>query len=479
MTLDKNGLNSYGATVLPDSDGKITNGFTVHGYQVDEELQRFYLTITNAQNWIKTTTSVYVEKKWNDKKNHDGDAVTVYLQVTDPDGTVRRIRQIDLSNENAWSYSWTNLPKYRLDPETGLEYVPNPDTPEKNVEMTYQYSVVEAYESGYSQQIEYLGDGTDQSWSEATEFANGETYLLKTAYGYLSTSGTGNNQSLTFITDEAAAKATDQALWTATVSGGNVKLTNKAEQSINYSGSSVSTTTGNTNTALKPGDYNGGIVLSYAVTTSSGWWGQTTTTTYYLSRNSNGAVTGATGQSSALVIKPMREPADFDGYGYRVTNTPLTSETSVKVHKDWVPKDIDPSAYQQLEVTVKLFYRIGDAGDWIDTGRTETLDLRSGWEALFQGLPYQDNNGNVYQYRIEEVAQEDWIPVYGEVTQISGTNNWQVTITNHYRWTDAYELPSTGGIGYPLLILCGLPLVLAPLVYGLSLRRRYRKGARE
>ena len=38
-----------------------------------------------------------------------------------------------------------------------------------------------------------------------------------------------------------------------------------------------------------------------------------------------------------------------------------------------------------------------------------------------------------------------------------------------------YELPATGGIGYLFLILCGLPLILAPLVYGLSLRRKYER----
>ena len=67
-----------------------------------------------------------------------------------------------------------------------------------------------------------------------------------------------------------------------------------------------------------------------------------------------------------------------------------------------------------------------------------------------------------------------------EVSGVSGTfisADWLLTLTvENLR---GYELPSTGGIGYPLLILCGMPLILAPLVYGLSLRRRYRKGARE
>ena len=37
------------------------------------------------------------------------------------------------------------------------------------------------------------------------------------------------------------------------------------------------------------------------------------------------------------------------------------------------------------------------------------------------------------------------------------------------------ELPATGGIGMTLHILCGAPLVAAPLVYGLSLRRRHER----
>ena len=41
------------------------------------------------------------------------------------------------------------------------------------------------------------------------------------------------------------------------------------------------------------------------------------------------------------------------------------------------------------------------------------------------------------------------------------------------------ELPSTGGIGVIFYILCGLILISAPLVYGLSLRRKYERRSRE
>ena len=40
------------------------------------------------------------------------------------------------------------------------------------------------------------------------------------------------------------------------------------------------------------------------------------------------------------------------------------------------------------------------------------------------------------------------------------------------------ELPATGGMGTPIYILCGLTLVIGPLVYGFSLRRRYGRRSR-
>jgi LPXTG-motif cell wall-anchored protein len=40
------------------------------------------------------------------------------------------------------------------------------------------------------------------------------------------------------------------------------------------------------------------------------------------------------------------------------------------------------------------------------------------------------------------------------------------------------ELPATGGIGTPIYMLCGLALVLGPLAYGFSLRRRYERRSK-
>ena len=58
---------------------------------------------------------------------------------------------------------------------------------------------------------------------------------------------------------------------------------------------------------------------------------------------------------------------------------------------------------------------------------------------------------------------------------VSGDGRLTLTVQN----LRGYELPATGSTGIFFNILCGLFLVTAPLVYGLSLRRRYRKGARD
>ena len=187
-----------------------------------------------------------------------------------------------------------------------------------------------------------------------------------------------------------------------------------------------------------------------------------------------------TTQSSALVFYPMEKTTitsnyQFDGIGYRVTNTPLSSETAVKVTKKWEHPTGDTSLYEKEQVTMKLL------ANGVDTGRTETVSLKNNWTVTFSGLPCYDEDGNIIVYTVVETwTNKDWIPVYGAVQTKPGTiPTYEISVTNKYRWVNAFELPSTGGIGYPLLILCGMPLVLAPLVYGLRMRRRYRKEARQ
>ena len=111
-------------------------------------------------------------------------------------------------------------------------------------------------------------------------------------------------------------------------------------------------------------------------------------------------------------------------------------------------------------------------------GRTVTLSLKNNWTDTFKGLPYKDSNGNVIKYTVEESDfSYDWIPVYEPIQQIGGpTPTYETIITNHYRWTGSVELPSTGGLGYPVYMLVGLVLVTAPFVYAFKLKKKHERG---
>ena len=468
LTLDKNGLNSYSAAILEGPEGKVSHGFTLHGFRIDEENQAAYITITNAQNWVTETTSVHVEKKWNDDKDHTYDSVTVYLNVTDSKGNVRRLREIILSKENNWTYSWTNLPKYNLDPNTNAENKNDP----------VLYSVSEAYVPGYTYKVTEMPKGTvtEETWQESESFENGETYLLKTGRGYLSAQSTSTD-TLCFV-DEATAKESPLALWTATVSNHLIRLTNQKGQILSFNRSGwhyKAGGSGETNLTAFP--LGNGLAL--AVSTYHNEW--YTENVYICGMNDRGYLGADNSNSnSALIFQPMVKKSAsstvvIDGSGYTITNIPLTMETSIKVTKAWdCPAGME-SLYEKVQVTFKVL------ANGVDTGRTETVSLKNNWTVTIKGLPYYDENGDPVVYTVEETWDtKDWIPVYGKVITVNGRiPTYETTVTNRYRWTGAFELPSTGGIGTPLYILCGLILVSAPLVYGLSLRRRHRKEARE
>lgn len=469
VTIDKKGTATYSVEVISDEteDGKIikpSNGFTVHGFKIDEENQQVYIVITNAEEWVVDTTTVETKKIWNDDLDHTYETVTVYLTVTDPDGTVRRIREIALGEDNDWEYMWTSLPKYY---EDGITEV--------------QYGVEEAYIPGYSPSVEKLDHVTETElvWGEAVMFESGKTYILKSADGCLSTD-TSSSSALKWV-DEETAKTSPLARWEAIAVGSGIKLTNEVGQvlTFNYSMwySNQRYFYANTNNVsyqtLNYYDASGkGIYI--AATANS-------TAHYFSGLSGTGNASISTSQSSALVFTPMTEvekitEIDIDYFYYKITNTPLETETAVKVFKKW---DLGTTGtvelYERAQVTVKLF------ANGKDTGRTVTLSLKNGWEDTFLGLPYEDGDGNVITYTVvESWDTPDWKPSYSDVvTKPGDPATYEVTVTNTYRWGFVHELPATGGNGYSAYIALGSSLVMLAaglMLYKTIKRRRGREG---
>ncbi|MBQ8881090.1 MAG: Cna B-type domain-containing protein [Oscillospiraceae bacterium] len=461
LTIEKGIYANYQVDVVADADGnEPSKGFTVHGVKIDEETQTVYIVVTNAPETVVDTTTVQVIKKWEDTADHSNDYITAYLTVTDPDGTVRRIREITLSNENDWMYTWTNLPKYDYDTLTEVKY-----------------GIEESYESGYYSTVRKITQIviSKTQWAEALTFQNGETYILRTANGYLSTLDNRADTGYKWV-DEGTAKSSPNALWTTTVSGGRVKFTNGIGQTITFyynNGSPTdfyATTDPPNQQSRQEFSYNnraGGLQIFY----------QQGRTYYYLtgSMNDSKKFGYSTNANRSLIFTPLRRVTqtdirDVEDWAYQITNTPLapSNETSLAVKKQWVvPEGYDSSFYQEFAVTVKLF------ANGVDTGRSVTLTLKNNWTGHFQGLPYTDKNGSVIRYTVEEVWKKDrWLTDYGEIhTSGSSPPTYSVTITNTYI-TGGPMLPATGSAARLMYVLCGSCILLGTLVYGIGSRRK-------
>jgi len=467
LTIEKDGLATYHVDVVADAEGnEPSNGFTVHGVRIDEETKTVYIVATNAPETVTETTTVQVIKKWEDTKSHSDDYITAYLTVTAPDGTVRRIREIILSDENDWMYIWTNLPKYDYEALTEVKY-----------------GIEESYESGYYSTVRRITEIqiTQTQWAEALSFQNGETYILRTANGYLSTVNNSADTGFKWV-DEETAKASPNALWTTTVSGGKVKFTNGVGQTITfyYGGGSptdfyarIDAPGSNDRQEFSVSSRAGGLQIFY----------QQGRNNYYLANSMNGSqkFNYSTNANSSLILIPMEKittstSMEVGDWAYQITNTPLAAnnETSLSVSKNWViPEGYDATLYQEYAVTVRLF------ANGINTGRSITLNLKNNWQGVFQGLPYKDEVGNVIQYTVDEVWEKPkWSTTYGEIRVSSGSPpTYSTVITNTYH-PGGPELPSTGSAARLMYVLCGIGIMLGSLVYGIGSRCKRERRMR-
>ena len=123
-----------------------------------------------------------------------------------------------------------------------------------------------------------------------------------------------------------------------------------------------------------------------------------------------------------------------DANGKLTFQTDITRGIVLREHEMYYLQEIQPPVAYQLDSSRHWFCFCGDLGD----SCTECDKLLTDIEAI--RIPF------------EEIGIID--------------------ITNY---PANVELPATGGIGTPVYILCGLSLTIGPLVYGFSLRRRFKQ----
>ena len=454
MRLNNHGLPDY--EILPDKDGNLSVGYTVHGYKVDEDKQEAYIVITNTDAKDSIPTEVYVEKVWSDGKNHSSDTITAYLLANGV-----RIQSVVLSDANKWKHTWKNLPKTDAD---GNEVV---------------YTVREATIPGYVGKVEEIaapsgGGNVSGGVTSVNGFTNGQEYLLYTKYGYLGASG----NRIQLETDLAAAQNSNHTLWAANVqSDGTVVLTNKNGQTLYYDNYTFKASS-------YPGTYknlsfSNGKLYCYI---NHGSWSETL---YPIDNDSvannvlyNGVLYTTNTEGQALSVTPQsivsEEPElpSGDGKFYRITNTPAEEAVvSLKVKKEWDLGTLgDVSEYEALTVQMKLLSNGEDAG------LVGTFNLRNGWTYTFESLPKYDSGGNEIVYSVEEINLPDgWSVTYGTVNSVNGSEaSYEMTVTN--KNVTIVELPSTGGIGPYGHLYAGMLIMSSALVWYCGQRRKFERG---
>ena len=462
LTIEKAGMASYSVDVIADAEGNEPSvGFTVHGVNIDEETQTVYIVTTNAPETVKETTTVQVFKKWEDNEDHSADYIQVYLTVTDSDGSVRRIREITLSDENDWNYTWTNLPKYDYSQLSEVKY-----------------GIEESYESGYYSTVRQITELTSESvsWAEAAQILDGESFVLRQgANNYLST--TSETDAKLKWVNEQTAKASPLALWTVDVADdGTVKFTNGVNQTLGFNAGSNSSAR---YFYASNGTPSNQYLTVNMLTDQSGFRliGYRNKTPYYAQtlNNTNGRLSSTGTERNGMILIPVEKMVEpvfhpLKDWGYQITNTPLPSsnETSMTVKKEWnIPEGYDASLYQEFNVTVQLL------ANGVNTGRTITLNLKNNWQGTFLGLPYTDTEGNVIVYTVQENWEQfRWSTHYGDIRTINTTPvSYSTVITNSY-YAGGPQLPSTGSSARIAYVLCGSGLMLGTLLYGIGSRRK-------
>lgn len=460
LNFDMRGFLTYQVYVTEDTEGNTTPGFTVHGIRIDEETQEAYIVATNAkEEEYEGVTSVSVKKRWNDNLSHSTDTVTVYLTVKDPDGTVRRIREITLTEQINWTYTWANLPKCYEDG------------------TLIEYSVQEAVVPGYVSRVEEVEDWTQGTGTggtaEADAFENSGVYLLRTSYGYLSTVEAG----LALLPDQESAMASGSAQWSATLNAdGTVTLVNHAGYTLYYDSYTFKASRyPETHKNLRYGD---GLLYWYY---DYGSWQETLypinndSVASNLEHNKVLYTTNTASQALPIALEKL-VPKDLDpstpttGTGkFEITNTPAgDAVTSLSVQKVWdVGSYGNASLYESLNVELKLL------ANGTDSGLRATANLKNGWYCHFDNLPLYDSEGNLVSYTVEELPLgEEWRVNYGAVQSTGGDRPaYSTTVTNTY-FIGGPELPSTGTAARMLYVLCGGSMMLTSLVYGILLRRK-------
>lgn len=381
ITLNNRGTATIETTTLHGLDGEITFGFEVLESNVNNTLKIVSLLVSNLKE--ERTTDYRVQKDWH----QDASNLPAYIEVFLTQDGVRFGRTARLHENNGWTYTWEDLPKYHPDGET--EYV---------------YAAEEVLVPGYSTSYSPPQSVTDHvDWLEYQKMEDSITYVLTHGGKALSFNGT----AFEWVDIEwAESEAGLAAQWRVTTNHEGFRLTNGNGYAITY----------------RPGDNRFTAMQDTAVENNQVFYfsagrlmAQQDDVYHYF------GILGASESvyADGLVFELYRKEV-MTGTLLNILNTPVREEeqTHIEVNKVWS----DDRDHTHHEIVVKLLVMDQETGEFRDTGRTVTLNQENNWQGSFEDLPYYDGAyvGRPAVYKVEEVEFGSYLPEYSEGTEVPG-----------------------------------------------------------
>ena len=362
---DENGYWTYTFTNLD----KYANGELIN-YTITEDTVANYtpsiqgLTITNSRG-VETTT-VTVEKDWQDANNKEGfRPPSVQVQLKDGNNAVGTPVTLDASNN--WKYEWTGLQKIRNQQpiEYTVEEVKTDVITGTDDVGTYAISVTET-ETGY-------------------KITN--THTPKTTGFTITKVWSDRDDEEGFRPDEIEIEIHSQ---TASETEAKLETVIKLDGEVDENGPETAKWVATLSELPK---YRNGEEIEYTV---------------YESRND--VLTGTDGVGTYAISETGNAAS-----GFTITNTHTPTPTSVTVEKDWQDAS-DKEGFRPESVTIILH-----ASDNSIADQQVTITGTPSWSHTFTDLlAYKD--GKKITYTVEEVKTD-------VITGTDGTGTYAISVT--------------------------------------------------
>ena len=390
----------YSVKEVGESDGKVTISGNKFAVEI-EDLGKEGFIIVN-----KKLIDISGSKTWDDNNNQDGKRPSEIKIHLFADGTELADKVQTVTAANNWSWSFTDLPKYK-DAGTEIEYTVTEDAVENYTTVVDGYNVTNMHipatidingsktwndaknqdgkrPDGVTLHLYKEGEGIEKA-----EVTDVEPTWVKTGdewgYSYKGLPKYEGGKELTYtITEDTVAG------YTTSVRGYNVTNTHTPE-TIDIEGSKTWNDNNNQD-GKRPGSitirlYADGRELTdkvQTVTASNGWnwkWED-------LPKYANG--TEITYTITEDAVENYTTVVD----GYNVTNSYTPGKVDVPVTKSWNDEN-NADGHRPSSIKVKLM------ADGVDTGKRLTLNADNHWSGSFSDLD-EKKNGQTISYTVEE-----------------------------------------------------------------------------